>query len=360
MTPNNSPKSPSSSDRPFRVGLTDDSIWERIMNCPSSRAMLESAAGIEIGRCPVDVDPIGPDVLNRFDAIAAGGSYFTDQTLAGADRCTLIVRYGAGFDRVDLDACTEAGVIVATTPLGVRRSVAGAAMTLILALSIQLFQKSKLVATHRWDRVVDPNFVGVGLTRKTLGFVGFGSIGKELHHLIRPFQMRHLVYDPYVDEQFIVSQGAEQVQLDTLLAESDFVAVVCNLTDETHHLLSTDQFALMKRSAYVVNVARGPIIDQGALTKALADGVVAGAGLDALDPEPMEPGDPLLEMPNVILTPHGLAYTDEMIRLCSEGCVQAALAVRQGHHPESVINRAVLGTGQLEEKLEAYRRWYGA
>ena len=357
MTSDDARQDQSCTDRPFRVGLTDDNIYERIMNCPSSRALLETTAGIEIERCPVDVDPLEAQVLNRFDAIAAGGSYVSHDSVKGADRCTLIVRYGAGYDRVDLDACTEAGIILATTPLGVRRPVAAGALTLILAVSMQLFRKSKLVATRQWDRVMDPDHIGVGLTRKTLGFVGFGSIGKELHHLIRPFQMRHLIYDPYVDKKLIESLGAEQTDLNTLLVESDFVVVVCQLTEETRHLLSTEQFAMMKRSAYVVNVARGAIIDQKALTRALAEGVVAGAGLDALDPEPTELDDPLLEKDNVILTPHGLAYTDEMIRLCSEGCVNAALAVRQGRHPDSVINRAVLGTAQLEAKLAAYRRW---
>jgi len=359
MAKNNTPEKSLSTDHTFCIGLTDDNIYERIMNCPSSRALLDNATGIQVERCPVDVNPLEPETLNRFDAIAAGGSLVTRDSVQGVERCTIIVRYGAGYDCIDLDACTDAGIILATTPVGVRRPMATAALTFILALATQLRQKSKLVDMHRWDRIMDPDYVALGLTGKSLGLIGFGSIGKELHHLIRPFQMRHLVYDPYIDNELVESLGAVPVNLNALLQESDFVCIVCQLTDESHHLLGADQFAMMKPSAYIINVARGPIIDQKSLATALADGVVAGAALDALDPEPIEQGDPLLEMENVILTPHGMGFTDEMVQLCSNGCVNAAMAVRQGDRPDSVINRNVLETPKLKAKLQAYRQRYG-
>ncbi len=339
----------------FRVGLTNDGVYHKTMNVPSAVGMLEDQPKVIYKRCPVEVDPIPQEVLDRFDVVVAGGPRFTPETVAGTARCSLIVRFGAGYDRVDLDACTEAGIIVATTPEGVRRPMATAALTHILVLSTRFVHKSRCAHENRWDIAHTDDEMGLGLKGSTVGFIGFGSIGKDLYALITPFEMRHLVYDPYLDQETASGFNIEKTDLTTLLTESDIVVVLCALTPETHHLIDSKAFGLMKPSCYFVNIARGGIVDQRALATALSEGHIRGAGLDALDPEPIHPDDPLLALDNVHITPHAMGLTDEMQRLCSEKCVQAALDVMRGNRPESVINRAVLDEQKLKTKLQRYR-----
>lgn len=344
----------------FRVGPTDDLIHGNIMASDSARLALERTPGVEVARCPGEKRTVKPEDLNEFDALLAGGCYVTRESVAGVERCTVIVRFGAGYDRVDVDACTDAGIILATTPGGIRRSMATAALTHILALNTRLFFKSKFVYNGRWPEAATIANCGTGFVGKTIGFVGFGNIGRDLYTLISPFEMRNLVHDPYLDDTVAGQYDVERVDLSTLMSQADFVVTVCTLTEETRHLIGEEELRLMKPSAYLINVARGAIIDQKALVQTLSEKRIAGAGLDAFDPEPIEPGDPLLTLDNVILTPHALGITDEMIRLCSEMCVDAALGVMRGKVPESVINRAVLDKPQLTAKLEAYRQRYGS
>ena len=347
-----------SQNEPFRIGLTDDSVYDKSMSVPSTLRMLETARQIAYDRFPVDIDPIPPERLNRYDAVLAGGSNFTPQSISGVDRCTLIVRFGAGYDRVNLEACTEAGIMVATTPVGVRRPMATVAMTHILVLATRFMEKARCAHEGRWSEASKPELLGMGLGGKTLGIVGFGSIGRDLYDLINPFGMRHLVFDPYMDPGLENQLDIERTDLPRLLSESDVVVVVCALTEETRHLIDAEAFRAMKKTAYFVNIARGGIVDQAALSAALADGQIKAAGLDALDPEPIDPEDPLLSQTNVVITPHAMGLTDEMVRLCSELCVKAALDVQAGRVPDSVINKQVLDTQRLRDKLDAYRQAY--
>ena len=343
-------------DEPFRIGLTDDSVYEKSISVPTTLKMLQEASGAVFERFPVDIDPVPSETLNRYDAVLAGGSHFTPESMSAVDRCSLIVRFGAGYDRVDLKASTEAGIIVATTPVGVRRPMATAALTHILVLSTRYMEKVRCTQENRWSDASQPELLGMGLGGRTLGFVGFGSIGRDLYDLISPFNMRHLVYDPYLDKSAANKLNITLADLDTVLTESDVVVVVCALTEETFHLIGTREFGLMKRDAYFVNVARGGIVDQKALASALAEHEIKAAGLDALDPEPIAEDDPLLKLDNAIITPHAMGLTDEMVRLCSELCVKAALDVQAGRPPDSVINLEVLKTPKLKAKLEAYRQ----
>ena len=343
----------------FCVAITDDGVYDKIMAAASARGPLEDSPHIEITHFSGARDLVDPRDLDQCDALIAGGPIFTRDSLEGVERCALIMRYGAGYDRVDLEACTDAGVILATTPEGIRRSMATAALIHILALSTRLFYKSGLVYEGRWSEGESVENCGSGMSGKTIGYIGFGNIGRDLYKLITPFDVRHLVYDPYLDEATASRHEIERADLPTVLAQADFVVVVCTLTEETRHLIGAAELRQMKSSAYLVNVARGGIIDQQALTRALAGAEIRGAGLDALDPEPIAPDDPLLRLDNVNLTPHALGITDEMMRRCSELCVQGTLDVMRGEAPASVINRAVLQDRKLQDKLAAYRSKFG-
>ncbi len=184
--------------------------------------------------------------------------------------------------------------------------------------------------------------MGRGLTKRTLGVIGLGNIGREVFRLAAPLSMRHLATDPHVKLQAVADESVALVDLDTLLRESDFVVVCCALNEETHHLLNAERLALMKSTAYLINVARGPIIDQRALTAALLESKIAGAGLDVFEQEPVELDDPILKLDNVILTPHALCWTDECFLGNGTSAIGSILDVAAGRVPQYVVNPQVV------------------
>src|SRR5262249_13828565 len=184
--------------------------------------------------------------------------------------------------------------------------------------------------------------MGVGLTGRTLGVVGLGNIGREVFTLARPLGMRHLAHDPYARPADAEARGVQLVGLEALLREADFVCLCCALTKDTHHLMNPERLALMKPSAYLVNVARAPVVDQRALTESLARRQFAGAGRDVFETEPIDPADPLLALENVIVAPHALCWTDECFRGNGESACRSILDVAAGCAPANVVNRSAL------------------
>ena len=166
--------------------------------------------------------------------------------------------------------------------------------------------------------------------------------------------MRLLAYDPYVSQKEAKAAGAELVDLDTLLRTADFVCICCLLNDETRHLINAERLALMKKTSYLINAVRGPIIDQPALTAALREGRIQGAALDTFDPEPPAPDDPILALDNVIVTSHVMAFTDQFVGDIGESATKAVLDVAAGRIPQYVVNRSVADDPRLQEKLRRY------
>ena len=245
-----------------------------------------------------------------------------------------------GYDSVDIPAMTKAGVIVTHTPMPMPRPVATIALTFILALAGRLMLKDRLTRSGRWDERMDN--MGMGLTGRTLGVIGAGRIGKELLRMARVFDLKLLAADPYVNAVELGYIGARKVDLPTLLRESNFVVTIPLLNDETRHLMSTPQSALMKRSAYLINVSRGPVVDEAALIAALQSGTIAGAALDVFEQEPVDPANPLLAMDNVIVTPHSLCWTDECFHNMATTGLTSIVDALSGRVPEFVVNREVL------------------
>jgi len=237
-------------------------------------------------------------------------------------------------------AMTRAGVVVTNTPWPMPRPVATIALTFILALAGKLMLKDRLTRTGRWDERMD--HMGMGLTGRTLGVVGAGRIGRELLRMARAFDMRLLAADPYVNAVELGYIGARKVDLPTLLAEADFVVTIPLLNEETRHLMGAAQFAQMKRTAYFINVSRGPVVDENALIAALAAGAIAGAALDVFEQEPVDPVNPLLAMDNVIVTPHSLCWTDECFHNMATTGLASIVDTLSGRVPEFVVNREVL------------------
>jgi phosphoglycerate dehydrogenase-like enzyme len=281
---------------------------------------------------------LAPADLAPYDAIVLFQRRVTAASLRGVERLRLIARLGVGVDNVDVPACTAAGILVTITPDAVRRPMASGGMAFVLALAHRLTEMDRHVRAGGWDRFAH---VGMGLDGRTLGIVGLGNVGRELAMLAAPFGLRIVAADPFVAEP---PAGIELVALDTLLATADFVVVTCPLTEETYHLLDAGRLALMQPTAYLVNIARGPIVDGAALADALASGRLAGAALDVFEPEPVRADDPLLALDNVILAPHGIGLTDELFRLGGQSASRAVLAFADGRVPEFPLNPAVLSS----------------
>ena len=275
---------------------------------------------------------LGPSDVAPYDALILFGRRVTEATLAGVGRLRLVARLGVGVDSVDVDACTRAGVLVTITPDGVRRPMAAATMAFVLALAHRLPEMDLHVRRGGWERFLH---VGLGLQGRTIGIVGLGNVGRELAMLAAPFGLRVIAADPFATD---MPSEVERCTLDELLGASDFVVVTCPLTDSTRKLIGAAQLARMKPTAYLVNVARGPIVDEAALVEALREGAIAGAALDVFDPEPVRADSALLSLENVILTPHAVGLTDELLKLSGRSVARAAIAVRDGRLPEWAIN----------------------
>jgi len=340
----------------FRVGLTRDFLKPDGTSSMGDIGLelLDDAPGVERVFLPEHVDELRPSDLEGLDAVLVLAPRVTAASLVGADRLAIVARFGVGYETVDVDACTRNGTLVTITPDGVRRPVATAVLTLMLALSHKLLVKHALTRDGRWSEKLD--HMGMGLTGRTLGVIGMGNIGRDIFHLAGPLGMRHLTFDPWITPEQARDGGAEAVGLETLLRESDIVSVNCPSTPETRHLLNAERLALMKPTAYLINTARGPIVDQRALYEALRDGRIAGAGLDVFDPEPPDPSDPILALDNVILAPHGICWTDECFRGNGTSACRSILDVAAGRAPTFVVNREAVQTPLVQQRLEGLAR----
>jgi D-3-phosphoglycerate dehydrogenase len=237
--------------------------------------------------------------------------------------------------------------------------VAAAILTFILTLSGKLMVKDRLTRQGPAGWAQKTDHMGVGLIGKTLGSVGIGNIGAEMFRLVKPLDMNFIAHDPYADAKVAQELGVRLVDLDTVFREADFVTINCPLSDSTRHLVNAARLKLMKPTAYLINTARGPIVDQKALTAALQQGQIAGAGLDVLDKEPPDADDPILKLDNVVFAPHALCWTDECFAGIGASDVKAVRAVMQGRDPTGIVNRQVLQNAAWRKRLEGYRARFG-
>ncbi len=275
--------------------------------------------------------------LGDAPAVIASTERYTEEVFARAPELRVISRTGVGYDSVDVAAATQHGVAVTTTPGANDRTVADFAMALILALARRLFEADQSVRAGLWVR---PE--AVDMRDKVVGIVGLGAIGKHVARRAHGFECRALAYDVVQDLPYAERYGIRYVPLATLLAESDFITLHAPLTAETRHLIGERELRAMKPTAYLVNTARGPLIDEQALIRALQEGWIAGAGLDVFEVEPLPDDSPLRGMDNVILAPHCAGISREsgqaMARLAAENVV----AVLTGGQPVHCVNPEVL------------------
>lgn len=294
-----------------------------------------------------------PDQIAGFDMVVSFRQLWTRQSLGGNDQLISIHRGGVGYERLDVPALTDAGIMLFITPDSVRRPMGVVYLTFILALNMRLLTKDKLIREGRWAE--QSHYQGWGLIGRTLGAVGVGNIGHEMFKLALPLGMKHIAYDPYLKPEAVADVGVQMVDLKTVLKESDTLCVICPLNEETRHLIGEKELKTMKKSAFLINAARGPIVDEAALIRALNEGWIRGAGLDVFEQEPIQNDNPLLKMDNVILTPHALAQTDQTFSYMWEVIVGQMSAIMRGETPFKLVNTEVLDSPILKKKLKKFK-----
>ena len=300
-------------------------------------------------------DPIKAIELENIDALILLSERFTQESIPKSGRLSIVARFGVGYDSVDVTACTSNDIAVCITPDGVRRPVAASILTLILALSSKLIIKDKITRLGKVGFVYRNDHMGMGLEGRTLGSIGLGNIGSEMFKLTKPLGMNFIAHDPYAEISLASELGVELVNLESIFTQSDVITINCPLNSQTHHLVNSDRIAKMKSHAYLINTSRGPIVDQKALTKALINGKIAGAGLDVFEEEPPDENDPILKLENVILTPHALCWTDQCFKGIGAANVTSVLDIYKGMIPGGLVNKKLVQSDSFRKKLENYQ-----
>jgi phosphoglycerate dehydrogenase-like enzyme len=343
-------------DRLFRVGVTPDFYTDAKGRFESIlERKLTGIRGLEWQPMPPQPGKVAtPEALDQFDALFALGLKITQESLLGVDRLAVVARWGVGYDMIDVDALTEADIALAITPAAVRRPVAEAIFTFVFALTTNLRIQDRLVREGRWRG--DLPSAGRNIQGRTLGSLGCGNIAREMFRMSRSLGFGRLIAtDPFVDRAQAAAAGAELVNLDELLAESDFLAINTLLNGNTRGIIGENELRKMKPGAYIINTARGPIIQEAALIRALKENWIAGAGLDVFEQEPLPLDSPLRGFDNVILSPHGLAWTEEIIRDNSVEACDNILTIARGDIPPSIVNKEVIQRKGFQSKLSRYR-----
>lgn len=276
-------------------------------------------SGVEVEFHKVNCSTEDEMIAAAHDADAVIGvatfQQFSRKVIEKLTRCRFIMSMGIGYDNLDLEAASEYGILAANVPDYCLQEMSDHAMALILACTRKITKLNNTVKGAGWKKEPDPDIqrnIWPTMSRlqgQTLGLIGLGRVPRTLVPKAKGFGMRIIAFDPYVDSSVFESLNVERMDLDPVLAESDILSLHAALTPKTKHMLGLGQFKKMKPTAYLINTARGGLIDQGALYEALANNRLAGAALDVTDPEPISPDDPLLELDNVIVTAHSAHFS---------------------------------------------------
>lgn len=317
----------------FKVVLTDnifpDLDVERKLLDKVDAELVEIKNGEGLEEAVADADA----VINTYAQVPG-------ELIEKMRKCKLIIRNGIGVNTIDVDTCNKKGIMVANIPTYCLDEVATHAVADMLALNRKLLKMDASVRSGVWD--VKQAMPVYSLQEKTLGLVGFGKIPRLVNEKAKAFGMKVITYDPYLTAEQAAEAGARKVELEELISESDYISIHCPLTPETRGMFNYEAFKKMKSTAYLINTARGPIINEPDLVKALEEGEIAGAGLDVLMEDKVSLDNPLLKFDNVILTPHSAWYSEESIVRRRTQTVESVIEVLEGREPFSFLNKKAL------------------
>ncbi|MGB4137521.1 MAG: NAD(P)-dependent oxidoreductase [Microbacterium sp.] len=340
-------------DGPYVVGLTADGAdasGETVFGDIGLDRLVD--AGLEwrlLPEIPAH-GPVDPEALAGVDAVVSFGHIPFDAELVRAvPRLRHIARFGAGYDGIDPHDLAAEGVILTNAPGAVRKPMALSAVTLVLACAHRLVENHMVTSTGRWAQERGKHR-GIGVDGRTVGIIGLGSVGGLVAEHLQALGMTVIAADRPSAREAARALSIELVDLHALAQRSDFVVITAALTPQNHHLVDADFIAAMRPTAYLVNVARGGLVDQAALTAALQEGRIAGAAVDVYEPEPPAADEPLLRLPQVIATPHALCWTADFTRDVSASVIGSLITAARGEIPDTALAR---------EALDA-RTWRGA
>ncbi len=342
--------------QPFRLALTADFYDSNgaLQYRDIGLSLFEAEPQITYTAFQEHRPEIGADQLAGINGVIVLTPRVTPATLTNAEDLLAVGRFGVGYDNVDVPACTAADVALFITVGSVNRSVAEATVGWMLALTHHVRTKDRLVRTGQWhDR---SNYMGGELRDRTFGSVGLGGIARETIRLLSIFGMKPpIAFDPFVDAASAAAAGVKLVSLDELMAQADFVSVHCPLSERTRNLIGAHELSLMKPDAYLLNTARGGIVNEDALYDTLKAGKIAGAALDCFVGEPIIEPHRFGEFDTVLLAPHAIAWTHELFRDNGLAVCQGMIDLAHGRRPKGVVNPEVLERPGFQAKWQRLR-----
>lgn len=304
-----------------------------------------SAAGVNISAAESIDSPLSLSLLPSIDALLVVSSKVRREAIDQLGRCRVIVRYGSGTDNVDVERATERGIVVANVPDFCLSEVADHTMALLLSTARKLMLMDRHTRSGHWQARVEEKVRRIA--GKTLGLIGFGSIAQEVARRAIAFDLKVVAYDPYLDRARARSLGVRELGLENLLQEADFVSVHVPLTTQTMRMIGEKELRMMKAESLLINTARGGVVDEAALVRALSEGWIAGAGIDVyenlpmFDPEPVYTRHPLFDLENVVLTPHSAGTSIEALEQLMLDGAREAITVLSGRPPQNWVNPGV-------------------
>ena len=323
----------------FTLGITGDLLTNEGNPCFGLQPLeaLYKEKKILVEWMDPSIQILSEKETTKYDAILLNSPRLTKESINPKNNKVKIVsRFGVGYDSVDLDVLKKNNIVLTNTPNAVRRPVAVASLTMILSLSGKLMIKDNLVREGRWNERT--NHMGVGLINKTLGIVGFGGIGREFVKISNGLFRNIICYDPFVGKEEMKNLQVDKVDFDEIANSSDFLVILCDLNEKTRGMIDSTFLNKMKSSSYLINLSRGPVVNENHLITSLKQNKISGAGLDVMTNEPIEENNELLNLKNTILTPHSLCWTDE----CFDSIAKEAItSILNYFNNKKIINRVV-------------------
>ena len=334
--------------RSFRVALTADLLKNPKLT-EISFSVFQAYKWLETKPLDKNHPEIFPDQYSDANGIIVGGSRITEKTVSGAENLLAIGRFGVGYERVDVSACTNSDVLAFTTPGAVDHSMAEGTVSWMLALCHQIRIKDHLARTGGWE--TRGNMLGSELRDHTFGTIGLGHIARKTIELLKGFRMNQpIAFDPFISESDADALGVKLVSLEYLMSEADFVSVHCPFSASTHNLIGEKEIALMKRTAFLINTARGGIIDEDALFIALQEDRIGGAALDCFVGEPLNTPPKFAQLDNVLLALHCIGFTPEIHRDIGAVACRSMIELALGKRPQGVLNPELFDRPSFQKK----------
>ena len=323
--------------------LVTDYVWSS--TAPEREVLAK--IGAEITEAPDPSEDTLATLAKDADGIMTCFAQVTPRVVEAAKKCLVISRYGVGVDNIAVDTATQEGIVVTYVPDYCIEEVSNHVMALLLTWNRQIGFYDQVAKQGHWGGTRSP----VPLTRlrgQKLGILGLGRIGRAVADKARAFGMEILGYDPYWEADQATTLGVRLMDLASLLSDADYVTVHTPLNQQTQGLIGADQFAVMKRNAFIINCARGPIIDETALYGALRDGLIAGAGLDVMEQADPPANHPIFSLDNVLITPHVAFLSQQSVHELEVRTAQATVDVLEGRMPEFLVNPTVLPNARVK------------